>query len=86
MELTTFVGLDVHKRATSVAIAEAGRRGEVRFLGEVASTPEALHRLVERLRSRHRRLSFCYEAGPCGYGVHRLLAGSARTAAWSRRR
>ena len=61
MELTTFVGLDVHKRATSVAIAESGRRGEVRFLGEVASTPEALHRLVERLRSRHRRLSFCPE-------------------------
>jgi transposase len=39
------------------------------------STPEALHRLVERLKSRHQRLSFCYEAGPCGYGVHRLLSG-----------
>jgi hypothetical protein len=75
VELTTFVGLDVHKRATSVAIAESGRGGEVRFLGKIASTPEALHRLVERLRSRPRRLSFCYEAGPCGYGVHRLLSG-----------
>ena len=61
MELTTFVGLDVHKRATSVAIAESGRGGEVRFLGEIPSTPEALHRLVERLKARHRRLSFCPE-------------------------
>ena len=59
MEHTTFVGLDVHKRTTSVAVAEPGRGGEVRFLGEVASTPEALHRLVERLKARHRRLSFC---------------------------
>ena len=39
MELTTFVGLDVHKRATSVAIAESGRGGEVRFLGEIPSSP-----------------------------------------------
>ena len=48
MEPTTFVGLDVHKRTTSVAIADPGRGGEVRFLGEIPSTPEALHRLVER--------------------------------------
>jgi transposase len=75
MEATTFVGLDVHKRMTSVAIAEPGRGGEVRFLGEIPSSPEALHRLVERLKGRHRRLSFCYEAGPCGYGIHRLLRG-----------
>jgi transposase len=74
MEPTTFVGLDVHKRTTSVAIAEAGRGGEVRFVGEIPSTPEALHRLALRLKGRHRRLSFCYEAGPCGYGVHRLLS------------
>jgi hypothetical protein len=72
MEPTTFVGLDVPKRMTSVAIAEAGRGGEVRFRGEIPSTPEALHRLVERLQRNHRRLSFCYEAGPCDYGVHRL--------------
>jgi hypothetical protein len=38
MEATTFVGLDVHKRMTSVAIAESGRGGEVRFLGEIPST------------------------------------------------
>ena len=75
MEAITVVGLDVHKRMTSVAIAESGRGGEVRFLGEIPSTPEALHRLVERVKARHRRLSFCYEAGPCGYGAHRLLSG-----------
>jgi hypothetical protein len=44
MEVTTFVGLDVHKKSTAVAIAESGRGGEVRFLGEIPSTPEALQR------------------------------------------
>ena len=75
MEPTTFVGLDVHKRTTSVAIAEGERGGEVRVFGEIASTPEALQRLVQRLQRNHRRLDFCYEAGPCGYGVHRQLRG-----------
>jgi transposase len=57
MEPITFAGLDVHKRTTSVAMAEPGRGVEVRFLAEIASTPEALHRLVGRLKARHRRLS-----------------------------
>ena len=61
MEAITFVGLDLHKRMTSVALAESGRGGEVRFLGEIPSTPEALHRVVERLKGRHRQLSFCPE-------------------------
>ena len=75
MEAITFVGLDVHKRMTSVAIAEPGRGGEVRFRGAIPSAPEALRRLLARLTKDNRRLSFCYQAGPCGYGVHRLLSG-----------
>jgi hypothetical protein len=27
-----------------------------------------------------RRLSFCYEAGPCGYGLHRLLTDAGMIA------
>jgi hypothetical protein len=39
MEHTSFVGfVDVHKRKTSVALAEPNRGGEVRFLGEIPST------------------------------------------------
>jgi transposase len=75
MERTTVVGLDVHKRTTSVAIAEGERGGEVCVFGEIPSTPEALQRLVQRLQRPGRRLCFCYEAGPSGYGVHRQLRG-----------
>ena len=75
MDHNIFVGLDVHKKSTSVALAEAGRGGEVRFYGEIPTTPEALRRLVDKLGRPDRRLHFCYEAGPCGYGTHRLLRG-----------
>ena len=68
-----YVGLDTSKLKISVALAEAGRDGEVRFLGDIDSAPEAVERLVAKLGKRHRRLVFCYEAGPTGYGLYRQL-------------
>ena len=71
----TYVGLDVHKATVCVAIAESGRGGEVREVGVFENRPDVLHKLVARLGKHRRRLKFCYEAGPCGYGLHRLLSG-----------
>ena len=67
------VGLDTHKAKIAVAVAEPGRSGEVRFQGEIANQPEAVRRLIERLAGKHGRLRVCYEAGPCGYGLHRQI-------------
>src|SRR5689334_23951072 len=67
------VGLDTHKARIAVAVAEPGRSGEVRFHGEIANRPEAVRQLVERLGAKHGRLRVCYEAGPCGYGLHRQI-------------
>ncbi len=36
-----FVAFDVAKRKHAVAIAEGGRTGEVRFLGDVENSPAA---------------------------------------------
>jgi transposase len=74
-ESEVYVGLDVSKLKISVALAEAGRDGEVRFLGDIDHTPEGIKRLVAKLAKRHRRLAFCYEAGPTGYGLQRQLTG-----------
>jgi transposase len=58
-----------------VAIAESGRGGEVREVGVFENRPDVLRKMVARLGKHRRRLNFYYEAGPCGYGLHRLLTG-----------
>ena len=69
----TYVGLDVHKDTIAVALAEAGLRGEVREHGKIPNTPAALKALTVKLATARRELRFCYEAGPCGYGIQRQL-------------
>ena len=70
-----FVGIDVAKLRNAVAVADAGRDGEVRFYGEVDASAESMRRLAAKLAGKYERLHFCYEAGPTGYGLHRLLTG-----------
>jgi transposase len=69
------VGLDVHNATLCIALAESGRDGDVRQIGVFENRPELLMKLAARLSKGGRQLSFCYEAGPCGYGLHRLLTG-----------
>ncbi|MDH2328367.1 IS110 family transposase [Cereibacter sp. SYSU M97828] len=73
MEHTTFIGLDVHKASISVAVAQGLRGGEIRHRGSVPNRPEHIRKLVEKLAAAGAALHFCYEAGPCGYGLHRQL-------------
>jgi transposase len=68
-----FVGLDTSKLRNAVAIADAGRAGEIRFLGEIENTEAAIAKLVRKLAAKHGRLTFCYEAGPTGYGLYRQI-------------
>ncbi len=65
--------MDAHKRMISVAVAKSGRRGEVRFFGEIPNRPESVAKIIDRLGAKHGKLAFCYEAGPCGYGLHRQI-------------
>jgi transposase len=73
MNAIMYVGLDVHKATVSVAVAEGRRGGEVRHVGVFSNRPDHIAKLVKRLGRGGWRLSFCYEAGPCGYGLHRQL-------------
>lgn len=68
-----FVGFDTAKNRHAVAIADAGREGEIRYLGEIDSAPAAVERMIRKLAGRYKRLHFCYEAGPTGYGLYRQV-------------
>jgi hypothetical protein len=68
-----FVGIDTSKLRNAVAIAEAGRSGEIRFLGEFDNTTEARRKLVAKRTRRYNKVHFCYEAGPTGYGLYRTI-------------
>ncbi|WP_157033923.1 hypothetical protein [Belnapia moabensis] len=50
----------------AVAVAEPGRPGEVRYIGGVDASPDAVRKLLTRLAARHGQLHLCYEAGPTG--------------------
>lgn len=75
MEQSTevFVGIDVAKARNAIAVADGERGGEVRYLGEVDASDESMRRVVKRLAARHGTVHFCYEAGPTGYGLYRLI-------------
>jgi hypothetical protein len=68
-----FVAFDSAKEKHAVAIADDGRDGEVRYLGEIDNSADAVKKLVAKLSRQYQRLHFCYEAGPTGYGLHRQL-------------
>jgi transposase len=70
-----FVGIDVSKARNAIAIADGGRNGEVRYLGEVDASEESMRRLIKKITSKQERAHFCYEAGPTGYGLYRLIVG-----------
>ena len=73
-EFSKYVGLDTHKDTIAVAVSDAFG-GKPRYYGEIANTPEAIAKLVKKLSSDGEVVSFCYEAGPCGYGIYRQISG-----------
>lgn len=68
-----FLGLDVHKRTITIAVAPGGPGLEVRSLGTI---PHDVKRLLGRITALGRRedLFVAYEAGPTGFGLQRKLA------------
>jgi transposase len=68
---TIYVGLDVHKE--SIVAAYSIGFGEVQSLGNIGVLQRDIDRLCTRMQSKGAHVSFVYEAGPCGYGLHRHL-------------
>ena len=61
---TKFIGLDIHSKAISVAIADEGREGEVRHYGTIENTFEVIDKVIKKLTATSVELKFIYQAGP----------------------
>lgn len=68
-----YLGLDVHAENIAVAIAEAGRDGELRSYGIIPNTFHSVEKLLRKLGHPDKELRVCYEAGPCGFVLARFL-------------
>src|SRR5216117_1507771 len=65
------LGLDVAKNAIVVGVLLPGRDGV--DVDRIGHDEASVRRLVDRFPDRG-RLRVCYEAGPTGFGLYRLLA------------
>jgi len=72
----TVVGLDVHKDSIVAAVLPPSA-DRIALTTKIENSPAALKAFVQRLRP-HGPLAFVYEAGPCGYHVHRDLVAQGQ--------
>jgi len=47
--------------------------GRGRFFGEIDNMEAATAKLVKKLAAKYQCVTFCYEAGPTGYGLYRQI-------------
>ena len=66
----TYLGLDVHRDTISVAVLRPRR--DAAEVDRIANDEPSIRRLVAQFPNR-RGLRACYEAGPTGYELARLL-------------
>jgi len=76
MKSIKYIGLDVHKKTIAIAIAGGDRDDEVRFYGTIDNKVGPLKKVMRKLIADGSKLSFAYEAGPCGYKLYRDLTAN----------
>jgi hypothetical protein len=70
--ITTWVGIDAHKKDLFVAMLVGDQAAPVAWT--VPNEPNAIRRLVRKLeRETPGPVRVCYEAGPCGYALQRQM-------------
>lgn len=74
---TLYLGLDVHKAETVIAILQSDRDAQPRHYGSIATTQHALERAMRRIAKQQNlqlsNLHVCYEASGCGFWIARRL-------------
>jgi transposase len=75
--LITVVGLDVHKDSISAAVLQP-EANRFALTTKIANEPVEVRKFVDRL-AKFSPLEFVYEAGPCGYQLHRQMSALKQT-------
>jgi transposase len=71
-QVTTYVGIDAHKKDLFIAMLIGTHAAPVTWT--VANEPNAVRRLLRKLeRDAPGAVRVCYEAGPCGYALQRRM-------------
>jgi transposase len=74
-QVTTYVGIDAHKKDLFVAMLVGTEKTPVTW--QLANEPQAVRRLVRKLeRDAPGPVRVFYEAGPCGYALQRQVTTS----------
>ena len=75
-QVTTFVGIDAHKKDLFVAMLIGAATTPVTW--QLANEPKAVRRMVRKLeRDAPGPVHVFYEAGPCGYALQRQMTTDA---------
>jgi transposase len=72
MPTMIWLGLDVH--VSGITVAKYVGDASTGTTSVIANDPAAIRRLMRRMQAEG-ELCVCYEAGPCGYTLHRQLTG-----------
>ena len=79
-QVTTYVGIDAHKKDLFVAMLNGPGAAPVTW--QLANEPAAVRRLVRKLeREAPGPVQVFYEAGPCGYALQRQMTTDRVTCA-----
>ncbi len=74
MNTVAYIALDVHKNTIVAGISVEA--GESSIIGEYANTESGIKQLLKKLKiiqGEYADIRICYEAGPCGYTIKRIL-------------
>jgi transposase len=72
MNSVIYVGMDVHKETISVAVIRDNNRN-VEFERQIRNEPGQIKKFFTRLKEKSDAILTCYEAGPTGFTIYRLL-------------
>lgn len=72
MKSVVYVGMDVHKDSIVMAILRDGNRN-VEYERQIRNTTGAIKKFFKRLQENDQSILACYEAGPTGFTLYRML-------------